>query len=464
MIDPDFETTDKFELRPFALRLETFLAAESCFMEEGALVVSLNGPFGSGKTTFLGMWRNDILKRRKGGESLPIPIMLNAWESDFCGDPLLSIVSAISGELGKDRERQDEDRTTALRDAARDVANFTVALAGGVAQKFSGIDVLRAGKFTEEKKAARKRPPKHQDLLEVYEGRLNALAHLKQVLKSAFGGARLNAVIMVDELDRCRPNYAVEYLETIKHVFDIQGLAFVLAIDKEHLESSAKALFGNDLNFAEYYRKFAHRNVALPFPSEQGVAQLAEHYATTILEVTDGEFKRSSMLNIRERLRDIIEAAIALKVSPRQMREAFRLMGHLLACVEDQRGKILWAYGAGSVLMAALSVARPQLYRRIGTRTAQAKDFEQLFALFSGDKRTWWAELVITGYRSGEAKDWEKLLDEFIQLGALPTEMSAKENRQGLGQFVTGWGHYWTEPGLTRIYNSLEHLKSFASG
>lgn len=463
MTDPTFETTDKFELVSFALRMEAFMTTEIRFVEDGALVISLNGPFGSGKTTFLRMWRSDISKRRKEGKSLPIPILLNAWESDFCGDPLIAIVSAIVEVLGENRDQRDKKRAETLKEAAKDVANFTIGLAGGFAKQMSGMDAMGAAKFAEEKKAARTKPAKHQDLLAAYEGRRSALAHLKEVLKSAFGGTKLNALVMVDELDRCRPNYAVEYLETIKHVFDIQGLVFVLAIDRAHLESSAKALFGNDLNFAEYYRKFAHRSVELPFPSEQGIARLAEHYATTILEVTDGEFKRSTMLNIRDRLREIAEIAMALKVSLRQMHEMFRLMGHLLACAENQRGKILWSYGAGSVLMAALSVARPQLYRRIGTGSAQIADFEHLFGLFSGKKCEWWAMLVVTGYRSGEAEAWEKLLAEFIRIGALPTELSIKENRQRLGQFAMGWGDGWGESGLDRIYNNLEGLNGFAT-
>src|SRR3954463_14922075 len=90
-----FGTTDKLERRDFALRLEAFLETEIHFVEAGALVLSLNGAFGSGKTTFLEMWRNEIVERRKEGVALPIPIMLNAWESDFCGDPLLALVSAI---------------------------------------------------------------------------------------------------------------------------------------------------------------------------------------------------------------------------------------------------------------------------------------------------------------------------------------------------------------------------------
>src|SRR4051794_22948003 len=98
-------------------------------------------------------------------------------------------------------------------------------LTAGVLENVAGINMSAAAEFAEEKKKNREKNPKPRDLLSVYEQRTKALGALKLELASAFGGSGLNALIMVDELDRCRPNYAVEYLETIKHVFDIHGLA-----------------------------------------------------------------------------------------------------------------------------------------------------------------------------------------------------------------------------------------------
>ena len=71
-----------------------------------------------------------------------------------------------------------------------------------------------------------------------------ALQKLRDTLREVFGGDSPKAFLFVDELDRCRPDYAINYLETIKHVFDVHGLVFVLAVDYEQLECSAKALFG----------------------------------------------------------------------------------------------------------------------------------------------------------------------------------------------------------------------------
>ena len=90
-------------------------------------------------------------------------------------------------------------------------------------------------------------------------------------------------VIMVDELDRARPDYAVKFLETLKHFFQTKGIVFILAVDKAHLESSVKSLYGSDINFPEYYRKFVHRNVSLPAPIETSIDNYAAKKQKNIL-------------------------------------------------------------------------------------------------------------------------------------------------------------------------------------
>ncbi len=130
----------------------------------------------------------------------------------------------------------------------------------------TGLDPVSAAALAEEKKQGRK--PKIPDFVTLYEERTKALRKLKDTLKEVFGGDVPKAIVFVDELDRCRPDYAINYLETIKHVFDVHGLVLVLAVDYHQLENSAKALFGARLKFADYFRKFVQRTITLPEPDD----------------------------------------------------------------------------------------------------------------------------------------------------------------------------------------------------
>ncbi|WP_249118541.1 P-loop NTPase fold protein [Pseudoalteromonas sp. NEC-BIFX-2020_015] len=64
------------------------------------------------------------------------------------------------------------------------------------------------------------------------------------------------AFIFIDELDRCRPTYAVEMLEAIKHIFDIEGLVIVVSTHTEELQHTIKALYGSDFNATDYLKRF----------------------------------------------------------------------------------------------------------------------------------------------------------------------------------------------------------------
>ena len=56
-------------------------------------------------------------------------------------------------------------------------------------------------------------------------------------------------------------------LEVLKHIFDIPGFVFVLAIDEEQLKNSVQTLFGT-INYAGYKRKFISNSFQLPEPNK----------------------------------------------------------------------------------------------------------------------------------------------------------------------------------------------------
>jgi hypothetical protein len=73
-------------------------------------------------------------------------------------------------------------------------------------------------------------------------------------------------VFVIDELDRCRPPFAVELLEKIKHLFSVDGLIFVLAIDRQQLSEAVRCLYGQGLDADNYLRRFIDLEYRLPAP------------------------------------------------------------------------------------------------------------------------------------------------------------------------------------------------------
>lgn len=456
-----FATDDKLGLEPFCQKLERFLIIEHSFVE-GSLTVSLNAPFGAGKTTFLQMWKTSLDERRKAHPDTPHAILLNAWESDYCGDPLLAIVADLIEAAKPAPEAADTPAGKRLREAAKDVAWFTLGLANKVAANWSGVDPLSAAKLAEDKK--KERNPKPVDFLQLYKDRKDALQNLKDSLAEVFGGEKPRALIFVDELDRCRPDYAVTYLETIKHVFDVHGLAFVLAIDYEHLESSARALFGEDLVFAEYLRKFVHRSFDLPRPSEAGLRSLAQAYARAYMEK---EGIRVTFLgDVRHRVENCVELMGALGMSPRQVQEAFRTFCHAVTGNDEKRGNLRWGFGVGTILMASLKVTNRDLYQAIGTQRAKPLDVGRfLVELLGKQKGEWWFTIYVLGAGTPASETpgeppGEKLKSVFVSLGFLP-EGKELDARKWAG-FGDCWGYAFVS-GFKTIYETIEGADFFGN-
>ncbi len=71
-------------------------------------------------------------------------------------------------------------------------------------------------------------------------------------------------IIFIDELDRCRPDFAIETLEIVKHYFDIPNIVFVLSLDIEQLSHSIATCYGQNMDSSGYLRRFIDFQVNIP--------------------------------------------------------------------------------------------------------------------------------------------------------------------------------------------------------
>lgn len=80
---------------------------------------------------------------------------------------------------------------------------------------------------------------------------------------------KLPLFIIVDELDRCRPNFSIELLENIKHLFGVDGVYFVVATDTNQLGHSVQAIYGSNFNGRRYLQRFFDQEFTLPDPENR---------------------------------------------------------------------------------------------------------------------------------------------------------------------------------------------------
>lgn len=298
-IDPDWSSTlvvDDITYAPDCLDRARYAHFLTKYLEvkkkEKSYVLNLNSGWGTGKTYFLMRWKNDLSQHH------PV-IYIDAWKNDHSKDPLMSVISNIIMEL---RKLTDKKEGGAFDKIQKMSENFIKAVApivvGGVVKKLTGIpidqisfggnDSVVSPGDTKEVEPSNTESGSSKDnkldlaaqklttaLIAEYEKKSLSISSIKKTLNEwidAVIGQNSNidkklkhpTFIIIDELDRCRPNHAVETLEVIKHIFDIPGVVFIVATDTEQLQHAIKVVYGQEFDAKTYLSRFFDSRFTLP--------------------------------------------------------------------------------------------------------------------------------------------------------------------------------------------------------
>lgn len=262
---------DTLDRAKYAKYLTTYL---NDFKNEN-YVFNINSQWGAGKTYFIKRWAKSLENKH------PV-IYFNSWKHDSNNEPLILILHEIIKGLKKRLKTKDfgvlDEKTYMV------LKHVVPTLSKGLFRKFSGVnwDDLAPGNNNKDINSENKFVTEISEstakaLLELHEHQQQAINDLKMEI-----GRLLSEVIcsekteldywspmyvFVDELDRCRPTFAIELLEVIKHIFDIPRVIFVIATDTEQLQHSIRAVYGSEFGADKYLMRFFNRSFSLPSPS-----------------------------------------------------------------------------------------------------------------------------------------------------------------------------------------------------
>ncbi|MBE7556353.1 MAG: hypothetical protein HS126_35320 [Anaerolineales bacterium] len=247
-------------------RLESAQVLTELFKStEGPFVLSIDSSWGTGKTTFVKMWKEYLSSEENNFHCL----YFNAWENDFADDPLISFIGEI--QLGVIATLNIKDSKAKKYFAkAKKISGSLVKKGVPAVVKGLTYGLLDLEEINEQI-IADLAYSIAQGEIENYEKNKNTLLEFKQNLEAFMaelsksdGSSGKPLIFFVDELDRCRPIYAVELLERIKHLFNVPGVIFVLVLDKDQLAHSIKSLYGVGMNVDGYLRRFIDLDYQLP--------------------------------------------------------------------------------------------------------------------------------------------------------------------------------------------------------
>lgn len=309
------------------------------YEEDKSLVLGIDGKWGLGKTTFVNMLSEHIDKRRAK------VIKFNAWENDDWNDPFMPLFNNIINEYSKDLEVREKLFSSAkeiVKYFGKNVAKVAVKTAvKKIVEKFDqetskkmketleGFSNEEIKKFfgNEMKEKRFKQMLSKNKFTELCEGmdvekfeQLITKCNLNhkilndyllyenskrnfQKLLNELTKTQRKLVVIIDELDRCRPDFAVKLLETIKHFMNNEKLIYVFSLDTKQLSYSVATMYGEKMDSYGYLRRFFHLIIELPInydEMDEFVKEICKQYNNNICSVCVQRVVKVLKLSLRD--------------------------------------------------------------------------------------------------------------------------------------------------------------------
>ncbi len=229
-----------------------------------SLVLALNDKWGNGKTSFVKMMSSEI--KINHSEQFDV-IYFDAFESDYQSDPFIALTSKIYSLIEKEEPKSKKLGQELLSIGKKLGASFALngakfavsTLTNGLV---SGTTLEKAGESISDSLSS----PIEDYIEEKIKTSANELATIEEfgiLLTKIHKQINKKIIFIIDELDRARPDFSLDLLEKIKHIFSVDGFIFLLVINREQFEKSIECRYGN-INAPLYLNKFIHYWFTLP--------------------------------------------------------------------------------------------------------------------------------------------------------------------------------------------------------
>lgn len=268
--EPFSSSSDIFLHKPFAEALTKLVR-----MLREPTVIAIDGEWGSGKSTFLRRW-----KKALEAETPNVPVIyFDAFENDYVEDAFAALVREVIALL----EAQESGVSKEFKEKAiacgRILLRASLRVATKAVVRAASANTLTAGDISDAIAAAETEavdatgqlfdelldgPNKQRDTIQQFR---DALSQLPQALSKPTE-SNVPLVFIIDELDRCKPSFALSILERIKHFMTVPNVHFVLGVHLRQLRNSVKAEYGARIDANLYLQKFIALDFTLPVPDD----------------------------------------------------------------------------------------------------------------------------------------------------------------------------------------------------
>ena len=393
-LEKTFATHDEFNRKPIAENIIRLLTSD---IDLSPMVI--DGGWGTGKTEFCQKLIRLIQQQHPDYQ----PVYIDAFRSDHSGEPLLALLAEIiKACTPEDTDGQPSEKRKSITRVFSKAAKFGIktVLNAGFRYFFKqGMDELvdefrQDGSNEQEVKNAAETVTDVAAKITDYTIDATVEALLKEQIEAEKNLETLKAclkelaadkpiILFIDELDRCRPDYAVDMLEVIKHVFDIENVKVVLVTNTKQLRAAINHRYGVEVDAQKYLDKFLKYSFALPekvvAQTEQDRVWVSIHHFEQLIKGRDIGGVLFSGYRVMECINEMIKRNnLSLRETERLVRflEIYHSLSHGL---RDRNECVLWLRVVGVFIFCFY----PSLMDDINKNRTDAREFAQLFNLQS---------------------------------------------------------------------------------
>ncbi len=358
-----FEFRDEFQRKSIAEKAISLLTSD---IDVSPMVI--DGSWGTGKTEFCHKLIN-LMKKESDNHHI---IYIDAFQADHADEPLLTVLAEVLKLIPDDEQRNSviQKIIPAVRFGLKTI------LKAGVSHTLRQDSTEVIDDFDEAVKQASDKAidASVESLLKDHIEAGKNLKALQATLEEIASDKSI--ILFIDELDRCRPNFAVDMLETIKHTFNIPKVQFVLITNTTQLKAAINHIYGETIDAQRYLDKFLKFSFKLPHKFKENghekVQASVAHYRALIKQ---SSFLQTAELEQRAPF-DLVKYII--EINQLSLREIETLVRHIeiYQQLTNKNGleNIIWGYMLLNLFGIILSCIKPELANSVVIGRADAKD------------------------------------------------------------------------------------------
>lgn len=269
---------DKLNRKEYVNFIKHLITNSSKYKRRGdskAYIIAVDSAWGTGKSYLV-----ELLHESMNGENDYTTVKYNAWKNDYCSDAFSPLFYDILRNSAFDLSPDIIDSVESIVKAfVKDAYDMTVTKVA----KTIGVTATLEATEEEFKKVLLLDIP----ILKKINHERASFEEFKTYLAEGLEKSNKHLVVIVDELDRCKPTFAIKTLEIAKHLFDVTNITFVFALDIEQLSHSIKCVYGQDMDAAGYLCRFFDYITKMPSADvgvyiENGLKDILQEFPNTI--------------------------------------------------------------------------------------------------------------------------------------------------------------------------------------